>query len=290
MKQEDKDHLLNDRGLSPEQQDDLRDFFDRLDLMGVDYQPLSVSLSDIMNISEFKYGCGIELDPTDPELLKIAKQDVKNILDLHIEFDIYIPSKFWVLNVNSEALKYTISSEHLAENTLHNSFCLFNGSQGSNYNHALLRYFIEHHPNRLKYPCIEGPRLKLETLVLVEQHKIPYQTNDQPLLWGKLQEKKYRSTKRDSEDKVVSDFHKFYEELDPIRFPKQQEKYFQQFLDNNPIWKEQYAKLAADFLLQSDKAQSVSSYPYAFQKAKAFVKAGNPHIDLNDIINSRISD
>jgi hypothetical protein len=30
MKQEDKDHLLNDRGLSPEQQDDLRDFFDRL--------------------------------------------------------------------------------------------------------------------------------------------------------------------------------------------------------------------------------------------------------------------
>jgi hypothetical protein len=111
-------------------------------------------------------------------------------------------------------------------------------------------------------------------------------------LWSKLQSEDYdkdNETPRKNDVPILTDWHQFYMAfVSEQRFKELQEKRFQQFLDNNPFWKEQYAKFAADFLLQSNKAQTVSSYPYAFEKAKAFVKAGNPHIDLNDIINSRI--
>jgi hypothetical protein len=269
MKQEDKDHLLNDRGLTPEQQDEVRGLFARLDLMGVEYYPLSFPLREIMDEKTFEEV--YRTSPTAPNFLKLARQDVKNLLDTRIEFDIYIPSKGWVLNVNPSVFSGKGMASCIPMRNIGDSLNVFKNDDPliDSFNSYGPIYFEKHHSKGYRYPCIVND--KGESVIL--------------LLWSKLQSKDYdkdNETPRKNDVPILCGWSYFLGELDHERFEEMKKKHLQKFLDNNPIWKEQYARVAAGVLLQQ---KTQSNYSEAYKKAKKFLQAGNPFVDFDDIID-----
>jgi hypothetical protein len=274
MKQEDKDHLLNDRGLSPEQQDEVRGFFARLDLMGVEYYPLSFPLREIMDEKTFEEV--YHTSPTAPEFLKLAKQDVKDLLDTRIEFDIYIPSKGWVLNVNPAVFSGNGKASCIPLRNIGDSLDVFKGNDplSDSFNSYGPIYFEKHHPKGYRYPFIDNK-----------------EGNSILLLWSKLQSEDYdkdNETPRKNDVPILTDWHQFYMAfVSEKQFKELQEKRFQKFLDNSPFWKEHYVRFAADLSLKSQN--KLYEYGSKFEEAEKFVKAGitagNPGIDFDDIID-----
>jgi hypothetical protein len=268
MKQEDKDHLLNDRGLSPEQQDEVRGLFARLDLMGVSYRPLSIPLRDLIP------DCAFEPDPSGlvPELQEFAKRDTESKLNRIIEFDIYIPSKGWVLNVNHQAFEGRGNAQSILLNTFRSSFKVVGDIRDEYWGGLTCDSAVDIFTKWAKdycYPTNSEGKLILWSKSLAEEYKSAHKNGPQP------------------SEIVITDWHLFYKELNPDKVEELQEKRFQKFLANNPFWKEHYVRFAAALSLKENSHQSRYTCGRKFKEAKEFVIAGNPDVDFDfdDIID-----
>jgi hypothetical protein len=264
MKQEEKDHLLNDKNLSAEEQAEVKLLFNRLDALGIEYQTLSTSLREIMDskaIEIYAEHCATSSDGKVVESFKKeAKAQLEEVLDNRIAFDIFIPEKNWVFNITPGKRDILSSSQKIDSINLSTSFESIDAIS-----------------------LFASPKTIME-FVLKRYYKYPHDLHDKLLLWSDLLKEIYRGHYSSDNVKGAVDF---YAELAPKRVTELKEVRFRKFLADNHIWEEKYAECGKEYILQNQEPahlyqKALKRAPYV---AADYVKSMNPQFDFDDILD-----
>jgi hypothetical protein len=262
MKQEEKEHLLNDKNLSAEEQAEVKLLFNRLDALGIEYQTLSTSLREIMKddkdeIDQFIKECTDYSDNGNAE----AKHEIEDVLDSRVEFDVYIhtPTLDWIFNITPGQLDDSSYGKSIDVVNLRTSFTAFEKEYKHVNLYGIREYIFDEYLSNYVYP----------------------QRNSQLFLWSNSLKKFYDGHCSLNTTSAVD----FYAALSPTRITELKEARFRKFLSENPIWEESYAAYGRERIVHKTENAFSNALNQARKEATQYVKYMNPQFDFDDILD-----